>query len=121
MLLLNQLYTNCFSLHFNSSINIVGQNTNFKYDSEIHQKSKFIMVLLLNFPFQQFCWFLLIFGMLKAAEKLRNPFGTSMPSAWNHKHDYCLDMFEELEVEIWKASEFMEKQDQIPNDIAPTV
>ena len=72
------------------------------------------MVLLLNFPFQQFCWFLLIFGMLKAAEKLRNPFGCSMLSAKNHQQDYCLDMFEELEVEIWKASKFIENQDEFP-------
>ena len=72
------------------------------------------MVLFLNFPFQQFCWFLLIFGWLKAAEKLRNPFGSPMLSAWNHRNDYCLDMYEELEVEIWKASEFIKKQDIVP-------
>ena len=98
-------------------ISILGQNTNFKYDDDRQDQSNLIMVLILNFPVQQFCWYLLIFGWLKAAEKLRNPFGSPMLSAWNHKHDYCLDMYEELEVEIWKASEFMEKQDMIPSDI----
>ena len=100
---------------------IVGQNTNFKYDGEVQDQTHLVMVLLLNFPFQQFCWFLLIFGMLKAAEKLRNPFGSSMLSAWNNKDEYCLEMFEELEVEIWKASEFMERQDIIPIEIAPKI
>ena len=37
-----------------------------------------------------------------------------MLSAWNHKHDFCFDMYEELEIEIWKASEFLASQDMIP-------
>ena len=108
---------NIFLFHYKTILftyYITGQNTNFKYYGEEHDHSHLVMVLLLNFPFQQFCWFLLIFGMLKAAEKLRNPFGSSMLSAWNNKDEYCLEMFEELEVEIWKASEFIEQQDTIP-------
>ena len=42
-----------------------------------------------------------------------------MLSAWNHRNDYCLDMYEELEVEIWKASEYINKQDIIPIETIP--
>ena len=67
---------------------------------------------MLNFPFQQVIWHSLIFGWLKAAEVLRYPFG-KIGSA---KNDFCLNMYEELEVEIWKASEYIERQDSIPNN-----
>jgi hypothetical protein len=93
---------------------ISGQNVNFSYDDDHQDESNLCIVLLLNFPFQQVIWYSLIFGWLKAAEELRNPFGSPMLSAWNHKHDFCFDMYEELEIEIWKASEFLASQDMIP-------
>jgi hypothetical protein len=70
----------------------------------------------MNFPFQQVIWHLLMFGWLKAAEVLRYPFGNPSLRKWNAKDTFCLNMYEELEVEIWKASEFIERQDSIPNN-----
>ena len=89
---------------------------NFQYDADHQNQSNLVIILLGNFPIQQVIWYSMIFGWLKAAEVLRNPFGSPMLSPWNHKDDYCLDMFDELEVEIWKASKFLENQDIIPMD-----
>ena len=61
--------------------------------------------------FQQVIWYTMIFGWLKAAETLRNPFGNPRQSAWNHRNEFCLDMYEELEVEIWKSTKFISNQD----------
>ena len=74
----------------------------------------FFTVLLWNFPIQQVIWYAMIFGWLKAAEIIRNPFGNPMFAAWNHKDDFCLDMFDEIEFEIWKATKSLENQDTIP-------
>ena len=95
--------------------NISGQNINFSFD-DVHDSgsNNILTVLAANFPFQQVIWYSLIFGWLKAGEILRNPFGSPMLSPWNHKNDFCLNIHEELEVEIWKASEFIQNQDKIP-------
>ena len=93
-----------------------GQNYNLSYDGDYQDKSNLLSVLILNFPFQQVIWHALIFGWLKAAEVLRNPFGNPSLCKWNGKNNFGLNMYEELEVEIWKAAEFIEKQDLIPNN-----
>ena len=64
-------------------------------------------------------WYPMIFGWMKAAEIICNPFGSKKlkkSAGWNHEegHSFCLDMFEELEFEIWKASKSLENHDVIP-------
>ena len=99
-----------------------GQDFTTEYDPDDQNKSNLVMILLINFPIQQVIWYAMIFGWLKAAEILRNPFGSPMLSPWNHRKDFCLDMFHELEFEIWKASKFLENQDIIPlDDIQPPI
>ena len=67
-----------------------------------------------NFPVQQVIWYSMLFGWLKAAEIIRNPFGSSKLAIGNQKHHFHLEMFDVLEVEIWKASKSLEAQDIIP-------
>ena len=64
-------------------------------------------------------WYSMIFGWLRAAEMMQNPFGSPLLSgSIRCQNDFCLDMFAELEVEIWKASISLENQDIIPmNDM----
>ena len=96
-------------------ISFLGQNVNFSYDDDHQNETNLFIVLLFNFPFQQVIWYVLIFGWLKAAEVLRNPFGSPRLSSFTiNKSHFCFDMYEELEVEIWKASEFIVSQDMIP-------
>ena len=96
----------------------LGQNWNFRYDpvgegDPEYDQGNLAVVLICNFPVQQVFWYTMIFGWLKAAEVIRNPFGNPMMSAWNNTST-CLDMFDELEMEMWKASKSLENQTMIP-------
>ena len=96
----------------------LGQNINVVHEEEDDDRDfDLILVLVMNFPFQQVIWYTMIFGWLKAAETLRNPFGNPRQSAWNHRNEFCLGMYEELEVEIWKSAKFISNQDvNIPEE-----
>ena len=97
----------------------LGQNWNFRFDpagqgDPEYDQGNLAVVLIGNFPVQQIFWYTMIFGWLKAAEIIRNPFGNPRLPASNCKNGSCKDMFEELEMEMWKASRLLSNQDIIP-------
>ena len=110
------------SYHDDIPVN-AGQNWAFQYEPENQHQGNLVAVLVGNLPMQQMIWYPMIFGWLKAAEIIRNPFGSKTLAGWNHKTDFCLNMVEELEVEIWKASKSLQNHNVIPmeQDIHNTV
>ena len=102
---------------------IVGQNWTLEYDPNSSVEDpiggNIIAVLIGNFPTHEVFWYPMLFGWLKAAEMIRNPFGNSKlrnNRPWNNRNQFNLNMFDVLEVEIWKASKCVETQNIIPID-----
>ena len=85
-----------------------------EYDPNTEPIGNLFGVLMCNWPFQEIVWYAMIFGFLSAAEVVMNPFGNPTMSAWGHENDYCLDMFKDFEVEVWKASESIAAQHMVP-------
>jgi len=76
------------------------QNTIHHRDAE----AKLMVTIVLSFPGHQLLMYMLVFGWLKVADILSNPFGSDQ--------DYDVNLASTLDLNIWKASVTIENQEK---------